>query len=247
MFISTSNKNGRIAFIEENLNEEYYVFKPSESNQYNSKITYENEGIKLFAPNKYWLAVPNEYEFNDDFEIILNLSLPEIPWERQTLISNTSIFNNQTQSWKIEIDDGRLFFYWANPEGVFLDVNVLGDKSLRSGVLIQRNGKIFNTKPPIVDPSFLSQLTTAHNGFLTFSVEFGLIFSIMFFSIILLFLSRMFSTIDSRNAFSFIAISMFFIQNLTNDMIYSPDMWVLLIISIAINYQSNKSLEDKKL
>ena len=48
----------------------------------------------------------------------------------------------------------------------FLDVNVLGDKSLRSGVLIQRNGKIFNTKPPIVDPSFLSQLTTAHNGFL---------------------------------------------------------------------------------
>ena len=246
VFITTSNKNGKIAFKEENLNKEYFVFKPNESNHYSSKITFEDEGIKLFAPNKYWLAIPNDYEFNDDFEIILNLSLPEIPWKRQTLISNTSIFNNQTQSWKIEIDDGRLFFYWANPEGVFLNANVLGDKSLRSGVLIQRNGKIFNTKPPIVDPSFLSQLTTAHNGYLTFSVEFGLIFSIMFFSIILLFLSRKFITINSRNAFSFIAISMFFIQNLTNDMIYSPDMWVLLIISIALNNQSNKSLEDKK-
>ena len=61
-----------------------------------------------------------------------------------TLISNTSIFNNQIQSWKFEIDDGRLFFYWANPEGVFLQENIIGDKSLRSGVLIQKNGKISN-------------------------------------------------------------------------------------------------------
>ena len=27
-----------------------------------------------------------------------------------------SIFDNQTQSWKLDIDDGRLYFYWANDE-----------------------------------------------------------------------------------------------------------------------------------
>ena len=247
LYIVTDTENEKIIFKNENLNKDYFVFKPNESNQYNAKITFENEGIKLFAPNKYWIAVPNKFDFNGDFEIILKLSLPEIPWERQTLISNTSVFDSQIQSWKIEIDDGRLFFYWANPEGVFLLDNVLGDKSLRSGVLIQRNGQIANIKPPIVDPSYLSQLTTAHNGYLTFSVEFGLVISIMFYAIFLLFLIRIFFIIDNRNAFTFIAISMFFIQNLTNDMIYSPDMWVLLIISVAINSQSIRSLEDKKL
>ena len=39
---------------------------------------------------------------------------------------------------------------------------------------------------------------------------------------------------------------MFLIQNITNDMIYSPDMFVLFIISISIFIQSTKSFEDKK-
>ena len=245
--INTENKNSKIMFTEQNLNKNYFVFKPSETNPYNAKITYENGGLKLFAPNKYWLAVPNDHIFDGDFEIILNISLPEIPWERQTLISNTSIFGNQVQSWKLEIDDGRLFFYWASPEGVFLKMNTVGDKSLRSGVLIQKNGQIENTKPPIVDPSFLSQLTTAHNGYLTFSVEFGLILSLLFFFIFFVFLIRQFNKLNRKNAFTFIAVLMFFIQNLTNDMVYSPDMFVLLIIAIGINYQSTKPLEFKKL
>ena len=53
----------------------------------NSKITFENTGVKLFRPNKYWLAIENEYDFENDFEIIIHLSLPEVPWETQTLIS----------------------------------------------------------------------------------------------------------------------------------------------------------------
>ena len=73
------------------------------------------------------------------------------------------------------------FFYWTNEEGVFLQDNVIGDKSLRSGILIQKNGKIIKSSSPIVDPSFLSQLTTAHNGYLTFAVEYGLLISILFF------------------------------------------------------------------
>ena len=73
------------------------------------------------------------------------------------------------------------FFIGLMKNGVFLDANYIGDKSLRSGVLIQKNGKISNTSPPIVDPSFLSQLTTAHNGYLTFAVEYGLFISILFY------------------------------------------------------------------
>ena len=144
------------------------------------KITYETNGIKLFRPNKYWLAIDNDYELNKDFEIILELSLPEIPWETNTLISSTSIFDNQTQSWRVDIDDGRIFFSWTDENGVFLQDNIIGDKSLRSGILVQDNGMISSAKSPIVDPSFLSQLTTAHNGYLTFAVEYGLLISFYF-------------------------------------------------------------------
>ena len=144
------------------------------------------------------------------------VSLPEIPWERQTLISNTSIKDSQVQSWKLEIDDGRLFFYWANPDGVFLDANYIGDKSLRSGVLIQKNGKISNTSPPIVDPSFLSQLTTAHNGYLTFSVEFGIFMSILFYLVFFIFILKQFILANSNSAFTFLAMMMFFVLNFQN-------------------------------
>ena len=162
------------------------------------------------------------------------------------MISNTSTINGQVQSWKFETDDGRLFFSWADSEGVFLETNNLGDKSLRSGVLIQQTGLLSNTKPPIVDPSFLSQLTTAHNGYLTFSVEFGLIFSILFYLIIAFGMINSLSFINSSNIFPYIALMMFLLQNITNDMIYSPDMSVLFIVSAGIFIQSTKSFEDKK-
>ena len=154
------------------MNKEYYVFKPNTVAPYTANITFDSGGIKLFRPNKYWLAIDNEFDFQNDFEIILKLSLPEIPWERQTLLSNTSGFAGQTQSWKFEIDDGRPFFYWANHEGVYVLDNKIGDKSLKWS-FCTKDGKITNSRPPIIDPSFLSQLTTAHNGYLTFSVGMG--------------------------------------------------------------------------
>ena len=61
------------------------------------------------------------------------------------MISNTSAFGGDTQSWKVDIDDGRLFFNWTNADGEY--VYQLGDKSLRSGVLVQKNGKISNEQP----------------------------------------------------------------------------------------------------
>ncbi len=228
--IISKSKVQNILFTEENLNTDYFVFKPNQTNSYNAKITFENNGIKLFRPNKYWLAINNNSDFSEDFEIILNLSFPQIPQMRQTLISNTSIINGDVQSWKLEIVDGRLFFYWADSEGVFLNTNYLGDKSLRSGLLIQQNGKISNTSPPIVDPSFLSQLTTAHNGYLTFSVEFGLLFSILFYLVIIFGMLRVLNKINSINVFPYLAIIMFLVQNITNDMIYSPDMFMFLFL-----------------
>ena len=244
--IISNNKSTNVEFTKNNLNKDYFVFKPNQVNNYNANITFENNGIKLFRPNKYWLAIENNLDFSEDFEIILRLSFPEIPQRRQTLISNTSVINGQIQSWKFETDDGRLFFSWADSEGVFLDKNNIGDKSLRSGVLIQQTGQLSNTSPSIVDPSFLSQLTTAHNGYLTFSVEFGLMFSILFYLIIAFGMIKALSFINSSNIFPYLAMVMFLLQNITNDMIYSPDMSVLILVSAGIFIQSTKSFEDKK-
>ncbi len=246
--VTLTDKNGtkNMTLTKENLNNEYFVYKPNSTDIYTSNITFTEAGIKLFRPNKYWVALENQYYFNDDFEIILKINFPEIPWERQTLISNTSILNNQTQSWKLEVDDGRLFFYWSNFEGVFLDSNVIGDKSLRSGVLIQKNGFLSNTSAPIVDPSYLSQLTTAHNGYLTFAVEFGLIISIIFYSIFIYFLIKCINKVNNQNVFIFIPVLIFFVQNFTNDMIYSPDMVVMLLVCLSFLDYSTKSFDFKK-
>ena len=112
--ISTLEKTKKIIFEKQKQNEDFFVFKPNTQEDYKANITYENNGIKLFRPNKYWVAINNEFDFTNDFQIILNLTLPEIPWETHTLISNSSIFNDQIQSWKVDIDDGRIFFNWNN-------------------------------------------------------------------------------------------------------------------------------------
>ena len=243
IFIS-KDKTQKIIFNEQNLNKDYFVFRPNSEKLYTSKITFENNGIKLFRPNKYWIAVDNNFNFQDDFEIVLKIAFPEIPWERQTLISQTSIFEQQTQSWKFEIDDGRPFFYWANESGVFNSVNVLGDKSLRSGVFVQKKGKISNSSPPIIDPSFLSQLTTAHNGYLTFSVEYGLLISFIFYALIFYFIVLNYLESSKKDIFIFVSCLMMMIQNFTNDMVYSPDIFVLFLIAYSFMVQSIKSSED---
>ena len=241
--IFDSDSNQTIKFTEDNLGSQYFVFKPNSVSPYNANITFEDNGLKLYRPNKYWIAIENNYDFRNDFEIIIKLSFPEIPWDRQTLISNTSIINNQVQSWKLEIDDGRLFLYWANEDGVFIETNTIGDKSLRSGVLIQDGGKISNIQPPIVDPSFLSQLTTAHNGYLTFSVEFGILISLLFHTSIFYFIYKLLFIKKSENVYAVLAVLMFLLLNVTNDMIYSPDMFLLFIISCGFSIQSSKLLD----
>ena len=231
--INTNELSNKVDFNEINLGKDYFVYKPNSLEDYKSKITYEENGIKLFRPNKYWVAVNNEYDFNQDFEIILNLSFPEIPWETQTLISNTSAFSQEVQSWKIDIDDGRLFFYWTNEDGEY--VNQLGDKSLRSGVLIQKNGNIDNEQPPLASTSYLSQLTTAHNGYLTFFVEYGLLNGLFFYFLLFYLVFRNFNSKKQNETYilSF-ALLYFLIHNLTNDLVYSPDAFILFLIILGI-------------
>ena len=244
--IITSEKKEKIYFNKEKQNEDFYVFKPNSTNEYTANITYNKNGIKLYRPNKYWLALDNNFNFNEDFEIIINLTIEEIPWESQTLISNTSIFDNQTQSWKLDIDDGRLYFYWANDEGVYIQDNVIGDKSLRSGILVQKNGKISNQSSPIVDPSYLSQLTTAHNGYLTFAVEYGLLFATLFYLAIFFFIYELYKNIDNETMLLFLTLIAFLVQNITNDLIYSSDMFILFNLIIAYLFYLTKPLEIKK-
>ena len=248
LIIKDQNKIHEINFINEKLGEDYFVFKPNTFDSYNSKITFEQEGIKLFRPNKYWLAIDNNFDFQNDFEIIIEISFPELPWEKQTLISNTSRETNQHQSWRIDINDGRFFLRWADEDGAIKDSYVLGDKSLRSGILSQKEGTLISKDSPIVDPSFLSQLTTAHNGYLTFSVEFGLIWSIFLFSIFIYIFRSIYLKIEKQNyqILIFLTLIVFLITNLTNDMLYSPDIYLLFVFCLGLNYLPITDSDFKK-
>jgi hypothetical protein len=245
--IISNNSSKKIIFSEEYQNNTYFVFKPSLDDFYRAKITYEDNGIKLYRPNKYWLAIDNNFNFSDDFELILEVSFPEIPWETNTLISSTSTLNGQIQSWRVDVNDGRLFFKWADQEGVFTNQNTIGDKSLRSGILIQQEGKISSTSSPIVDPSYLSQLTTAHNGYLTFAVEYGLLISILFFGIIFKFTIYLLQNINNHNLFIALGLIAFLVQNITNDMIYSPDVFLMFNLFFSMLYSFISPLSDKNL
>jgi len=232
----------KIEFKEEYLNKDFYIFKPNTLQNYNSKITFENTGVKLFRPNKYWVAIENEYDFENDFEIIIHLSLPEVPWETQTLISNTSLFAGDSQSWKIDIDDGRIYFKWTNSNGEFN--YQLGDKSLRSGVLTQLNGKLANEQSPLVNASFISQLTTAHNGYLTLFVEYGLFFGVLFYLFVIILTFRGFKTHFMKTEITLYLILFFIlIHNFTNDLFYSPDIVILFYLVLGFK-ETRVDLKD---
>jgi hypothetical protein len=72
------------------------------------------------------------------------------------------------------------------------------------------------------------EITTSHNGFLTMAVEYGL------FPVVLIVLSILFLVVKSVNYKNHFLIALFvalLTQNLTNDLIYSPDVaiyfWII--------------------
>ena len=200
-------------------------------NRNDGKIVYSEAGLQLKRPRSYWVAIPNQTSITEkDFEIILQLKLNNIPKGNETLFSQSSIINNSAlnnnQSWKWSIIDGRMYFFWVD-DIVSGYSNYLGGQSLRSGKLISENGK-FSSIISNFSISQYDEITTSHNGFLTMAVEYGL-FPVML--IVLSLFIIIYKNIDSKNALEISLMSAFLVQNLTNDLIYSPDIaiyfWII--------------------
>ncbi len=66
-----------------------------------------------------------------------------------------------------------MYFFWVEDVSSGY-INYLGGQSLRSAKLISENFE-FKTTESEFSLSQYDEITTAHNGFLTFAVEFGLL------------------------------------------------------------------------
>ena len=123
------------------------------------------------------------------------------------------------------------FLVGTNSDGEY--VNQLGDKSLRSGVLVQKNGKISSEQPPLASSSYLSQLTTAHNGYFTFFVEYGLLQGLIFFIVLIFLVFNKSKIINDNQLILIFSLLYFLIHNITNDLIYSPDAIIFFMIILG--------------
>ncbi len=211
---------------------DYFVLTPKLRNVYRGEVKFNDFGILLERPRDYWLALPNNINISKkDFEVIVNLQIDEIPKGNETLFSQSSIFrlNDEfnDQSWKWAIVEGRMYFFWIeNVDNGY--VNYLGGKSLRSGNLISNNGQFDTSNIPEFDISQFDEITTSHNGFLTMAVEYG------FLPVLLVVLACLYGVIKNFQKKYTLELTIFFmliVQNLTNDLIYSPDVsiyfWII--------------------
>ena len=233
--ISFSDNRYSYQFIEENRDKDYFVYLPTTKEFYDNrndgKLVYTEDGLKLKRPRSYWVAIPHEDNISQkDFEVVIQLKLNNIPKGNETIFSQSSIIttsnNINNQSWKWSIIDGRMYFFWV--EDIISGYsNYLGGQSLRSGRLVTNNGQFDS----IISDFSLSQydeITTSHNGFLTMAVEYGL------FPVVLIVLSILFlvvKNVNYKNHFLIAMLIALLTQNLTNDLIYSPDVaiyfWII--------------------
>jgi len=230
--IKSDNFNDKITFNRNNLSKEFKVLFPNTLNEYINNITFLEEGIKAYNPNKYWISTIEKYDLSKkDFQIILYLNLDEIPVNKQVLASQSSLLDNSKHSWQWYIQDSRMFFTWADDQGVYREI--LGDRSYRSGILISKDGQL-DSQSMIIDNNYnLNQITTAHNGFVTFSVEYGLFATIA----LLIFLFINIKQNIFKNKLYHLPTTiliMFLVQNLTNDLIYSPDASIIFWLSVGL-------------
>ncbi|MDA9275354.1 O-antigen ligase family protein [Acidimicrobiia bacterium] len=226
---------------EKNRDEEYFIFLPTTDDYYDNrndgKIVYTSDGVKLKRPRSYWIAIPNKVSLpQQDFEIVVQLKLNNIPKGNETIFSQSSIISTSkstnNQSWKWSIVDGRMYFFWV--EDIISGYsNYLGGQSLRSGKLITDNGQ-FRSITSDFSLSQYDEITTSHNGFLTMAVEYGLI------PVALIVISILYSIIKNanyKNHFEITIILALLTQNLTNDLIYSPDVaiyfWIIPIYFVT--------------
>jgi len=222
--IKTNEYNREFKFSKQKKDIDYLLLTPINKNQYEDDVEYLDNSIRLDRPRNYWVALPNEVNLSKkDFEIIIELNLNSIPKGHETLFSQSSIlrlndeFNDQ--SWRWSIIDGRMYFFWIE-EVISGYSNFVGGQSLRSAKLISNNGDFDS----IISDFSLSQydeITTSHNGFLTMSVEYGL-FLISLIIILLIFI--ILKNFNRSNELELAIFLMLLAQNLTNDLIYAPDV-----------------------
>ncbi len=222
--IETNEYNREYTFSKQKRDIDYLILTPLNKNEFEDYVEYQDNSIRLDRPRNYWVALPNEINLSEkDFEIIIELNLNSIPKGHETLFSQSSIlrlndeFNDQ--SWKWSIIDGRMYFFWIE-EVISGYSNFVGGQSLRSGKLISNNGN-FDSVISDFSLSQYDEITTSHNGFLTMSVEYGLF---LISSIILLMVFIIFKSFNKSNELELAIFLMFFTQNLTNDLIYAPDV-----------------------
>ena len=214
--------------IEENRDKDYFVYLPTSTEFYDNrndgKLVYTEDGLKLKRPRSYWVAIPSEDNISQqDFEVVVKLKLNNIPKGNETIFSQSSIISSSdtvnNQSWKWSIVDGRMYFFWVE-DIVSGYSNYLGGQSLRSGRLIARNGQ-FDSITSDFSLSQYDEITTSHNGFLTMAVEYGLFPVVLIVFCILLLAIK---NANYKNHFSLTILLALLTQNLTNDLIYSPDV-----------------------
>jgi hypothetical protein len=244
--ISTNDVNFEYILSRENRDEKYFIYLPKTNSFYDNrndgKIIFSDDGLELKRPRSYWIAIPNQTNISKkDFEIVIQLKVNNIPKGNETLFSQSSIINTSqlinNQSWKWSIIDGRMYFFWID-DIVSGYSNYLGGQSLRSGKLISSDGKFDS----IVSEFSLSQydeITTSHNGFLTMGVEYGLLPVLLIICLIVFSISR---NLGSKNQLELSLLIALLTQNLTNDLIYSPD--VAIYFWLIPTYLLNNLFED---
>ena len=240
--IQTDDYVREFTFSKSKRDKDYYLLTPKLRNEYENIVEFKDNSIRLDRPREYWVALPNEINLSGkDFEIILHLDLDSIPKGHETLFSQSSIlrlneeFNDQ--SWRWSIIDGRMYFFWIE-EVISGYSNFLGGQSLRSGKLISKDGKFDS----IISDFSLSQydeITTSHNGFLTMAVEYGLVLIMLILIPVSYFIIRNY---NKDNQPEIVIFLMFLVQNLTNDLVYAPDVAIYFWI-VPIYFMAN-TLED---
>ncbi len=244
--IKTDEYKREFIFSKSNRDKDYYLLTPEFRNEYENNVEFNNNSIRLDRPRDYWVALPNEVNLSGkDFEILIHLDLDSIPKGHETLFSQSSIlrlnedFNDQ--SWKWSIIDGRMYFFWIE-EVISGYSNFVGGQSLRSGKLISNDGK-FDSIISNFSLSQYDEITTSHNGFLTMAVEYG-VFLILIILIFIIYL--LISNFNKSNKLEIAIFLMLLAQNLTNDLVYAPDVsiyfWIIPFYFLSRTLKTKSSL-----
>ena len=235
--IQTDDYKREFTFSKSNRDKDYYLLTPELRNEYENSVDYRNNSIRLDRPRDYWVALPNEVNLSGkDFEIVVFLNLDSVPKGHETLFSQSSIFrlNEELndQSWKWSIIDGRMYFFWIE-EVISGYANIVGGQSLRSGKLISTDGN-FDSIISNFSLSQYDEITTSHNGFLTMAVEYGLLIILLILFFIIFLIIRNYK---KENEIEVALLFMLLTQNLTNDLIYAPDVaiyfWIIPFYFLA--------------